>query len=241
MPASASPSETLVTTPLTETSSETGFTVTPALARASWAYLPAGTSGAASTTLRSLRARSASPVMCLGLPGSTAMMSLLPANVLRRAGQAPRTVHVRRVGRGEHVRRRALLQLRHQVVAAGEVEGDLHVRMGGGEVRRPAVVKASVSEAAAKTLSSRRPLAGRCRCRRRRRRRRARASASETARARERRHRLCGGGRAPARVGTVMSLAPFQARGGPGVSAPGPRRRPHIAAPRSVRGTAQRP
>ena len=123
-----------MTTPLTETSSETGSTVTPALARTSSAYLPAGTSGAASTTLRSLRARSASPVMCSGLPGATAMMSLLAANADDLPVRSPAFVHAARVGRGEHVRRGSLLHLGHQVVAAGEVEVDLHVRVGGGEV-----------------------------------------------------------------------------------------------------------
>src|SRR5215467_14357240 len=51
MPASASPSVTLVTTPPTLVSSLTGLTVTPALLKTSAAYTPHGTVDAHSTTL----------------------------------------------------------------------------------------------------------------------------------------------------------------------------------------------
>src|SRR6266508_851156 len=89
MPASASPSETLVTTALTLSSCETGLTVTPALSRACWAYLPAGTSGAASTTFRSGLARSDSSLMPLGLPLTTMIWSRLLAKF---CGVATRSV-----------------------------------------------------------------------------------------------------------------------------------------------------
>src|SRR5262245_19429136 len=79
IPASASPSDTLVTTALTLSSWDTGLTVTSALASASAAYLPAGTSGAARTTFRSGLARSSRPLTCLGLPCSTTIWSWLPA------------------------------------------------------------------------------------------------------------------------------------------------------------------
>src|SRR5215211_2751167 len=79
MPASASPRDTLVTTALTLSSADTGLTVTPALPSASAAYLPAGTSGAARTTLRSALARSSRPSTPLGLPFSTTIWSWLLA------------------------------------------------------------------------------------------------------------------------------------------------------------------
>src|SRR5919198_4224907 len=81
MPASASPRAILVTTALTLSSCDTGSTVKPARPRACWAYLPAGTSGAASTTFRSPRARSASPLTCSGLPFSTTICSRLLAKL----------------------------------------------------------------------------------------------------------------------------------------------------------------
>src|SRR4029453_8433748 len=79
MPASASPRDTLVTTALTLSSSDTGLTVTLAVFRASAAYLPAGTSGAARTTFRSGLARSSRPLTALGLPFSTTIWSRLLA------------------------------------------------------------------------------------------------------------------------------------------------------------------
>src|SRR6266536_1824618 len=80
MPASASPSDTFVTTALTLSSSDTGRTLTCRASSACRAYLPAGTSGAASTTLRSGRARSARPLTPLGLPLATTICRRLPAN-----------------------------------------------------------------------------------------------------------------------------------------------------------------
>src|SRR5512133_3281317 len=80
MPASASPRDTLVTTALTLSSWETGLTVTSAFSSACWAYLPAGTSGAARTTFRSGLARSSRPLTLLGLPFSTTIWSRLLAN-----------------------------------------------------------------------------------------------------------------------------------------------------------------
>src|SRR5919204_2721096 len=82
MPASASPSDTLVTTALTLSSCDTGLTVTPALPRISAAYLPAGTSGAARTTFRSGLARSSRLLTPFGLPCSTTIWSRLLAKFL---------------------------------------------------------------------------------------------------------------------------------------------------------------
>src|SRR5215470_11244259 len=58
MPASTSPSVTLVTTPPTLVSSLTGLTVTPAFLNTSWASAPHGTSGAHTATLTFGSARS---------------------------------------------------------------------------------------------------------------------------------------------------------------------------------------
>src|ERR1700682_3031740 len=71
MPASASPVSTLFSSDLTSSSSDTGLTFTPCLSRAWRPYLPAGTDGSSSTTLRSERARSESPLTPFGLPGDT--------------------------------------------------------------------------------------------------------------------------------------------------------------------------
>src|SRR5205814_1829512 len=73
MPASASPRLTLLSTARTSTSWLTGLAVTPALASASSAYLPAGTVGAASTRTMSGRARSARPAILFGFPVGTAI------------------------------------------------------------------------------------------------------------------------------------------------------------------------
>src|SRR5215469_13194723 len=82
MPASASPSVTLVTTPPTLVSSLTGLTVTPALLKTSLAYLPHGTDGAQRTTLTLGLARFETDVMCIGLPLATIISSSFLAKVL---------------------------------------------------------------------------------------------------------------------------------------------------------------
>src|SRR5439155_24390214 len=69
MVASASPDVTLARADFTSSSCDFGLTVTPAEVSACWLYVPAGTLGSTSTTRRSASARSAGPVMCLGLPG----------------------------------------------------------------------------------------------------------------------------------------------------------------------------
>src|SRR5215213_4224604 len=81
IPASASPRDTLVTTALTLSSCDTGCTLTPAWSRTCLAYLPAGTSAAARTTLRSRLARSARPLTPSGLPFSTTIWSRLLAKL----------------------------------------------------------------------------------------------------------------------------------------------------------------
>src|SRR5215472_2028589 len=80
MPASASPSATFASTDLTSGSWLTGFTVIPALPNVVVEYVPQGTPGAQTTTLRAELARSFTEVTCLGLPACTAISSLLWAN-----------------------------------------------------------------------------------------------------------------------------------------------------------------
>src|SRR5215475_15921691 len=77
MPASTSPSVTLVTTPPTFDSSLTGLTVTPAFLNTSWASTPQGTSGAHTTTLTAGFARSLTALMLWGLPLSTMISAWL--------------------------------------------------------------------------------------------------------------------------------------------------------------------
>src|SRR5581483_2770098 len=79
MAASASPEVTLASVDFTSSSSDLGFTVTPAFCNACRLYAPAGTEGSSSTTTSPGWARSARPVMCLGLPGATTISSLLRA------------------------------------------------------------------------------------------------------------------------------------------------------------------
>ena len=175
--------------------------------------------------------------MCWGLPGATAMMSLLPANAGGVPTRLARLVHARRVRRGEHVGRRSLLQLRHQVVAAGEVEVDLHAGVGGGEVRaqlREGVrERRSGEDAELARLTGgrvRRRAAGRDREGQRREQRDDDGSGRSGGHDRAGEategwsgawacRRACRRGSRCGRMGRVsMSLAPFQARGGPGVS-----------------------
>src|SRR5215203_3540989 len=126
IPASASPRETLVTTALTLSSCDTGLTLTPALSRTCLAYLPAGTSSAARTTLRSGLARSSRPLTPLGLPFSTTMASRLLAKLWG-------------------VPTRAWLPAKLKVTLVPPL---------ALLYRSPSLVKAAVSEAAAKTLIS---------------------------------------------------------------------------------------
>src|SRR6516165_7824782 len=79
MPASASPSVTLVTTPPTFCSSLTGLTVTPAFLKMVVATTPHGTAGAQTTTLMAGLARSLTVLMFLGLPFSTKISPVLRA------------------------------------------------------------------------------------------------------------------------------------------------------------------
>src|SRR5215469_708071 len=81
MPASASPSETFVTTPPTFCSWLTGLTVTPAFLKIVVASLPHGTCGAQVTTFRDGLARSATDLIWLGLPASTMISPVLRVNI----------------------------------------------------------------------------------------------------------------------------------------------------------------
>ena len=68
--------------------------------------------------------------MSFGLPGSTAMASLLRANTLGVLDQVRRPAacsHVLLVRRGEHVGGGALLDLLHEVLGAGEGVGQVEV------------------------------------------------------------------------------------------------------------------
>src|SRR5258705_1505891 len=85
MPASASPRVTLLSTARTSTSWLATLTLTPAFRSDSRAYLPAGTVGAARTTMSPGFARSARPVIPLGFPVATAICSRL----LTKAAGAP--------------------------------------------------------------------------------------------------------------------------------------------------------
>src|SRR3989442_12162065 len=80
MPASASPSATVLTTALTSVSWLAGTTRTPAFCNAWVAYRPHGTAGPHRTTTRPGRTRSASPVMPFGFPAATTICSRLVAN-----------------------------------------------------------------------------------------------------------------------------------------------------------------
>src|SRR5215216_3219457 len=108
MPASASPSVTLLATARTFSSYDLGVTVTPALEYTCSAYVPHGTSTAHVTTMSSGFARSARPVMPSGLPGGTAAIGQL--------------AHVCLVGGREHVGWRALEELPGELGRRREVE-----------------------------------------------------------------------------------------------------------------------
>src|SRR5579863_773341 len=81
MPASASPRLTLVTTPPTFCSCDTGLTVTAAFLNIWVARAPQGTEGAQVTTLRDGLARSLTDLIWLGLPASTMISPWLAAKV----------------------------------------------------------------------------------------------------------------------------------------------------------------
>src|SRR5215470_15678073 len=94
MPASASPSVTLVTTPPTLVSWLTGLTVTPAFLKMAVATWPHGTSGAQTTVLMAELARLLTDVMCLGLPFSTMISPLLVAKFFGVLDASPASVTV---------------------------------------------------------------------------------------------------------------------------------------------------
>src|SRR5215469_15530053 len=81
MPASASPSVTLVTTPPTLVSSLTGLTVTSAFLKIAVATAPHGTSGAQTTTLTAGLASWLTDLMWSGLPFSTMISPWLLAKI----------------------------------------------------------------------------------------------------------------------------------------------------------------
>src|SRR5215207_949446 len=153
IPASASPRETLVTTALTLSSCDTGVTLTPALSRICLAYLPAGTSSAARTTLRSGLARSASVLMSLGLPFSTTMASRL----LAKFWAVPtRSLTLSMLGMSAEANTSAGAACWIWVARAW-LPAKLKVTLVPPLAllyRSPSLVKAAVSEAAAKTLIS---------------------------------------------------------------------------------------
>ena len=174
--------------------------------------------------------------MCCGVARLHGDHELVAGERLRRAGEAADLVHVARVGGGKHVRRRSLLQLGHQVVAAGEVEADLHLRVRGREVA--AQLGEGVRQRRRGEHAELARLAGG------RVRRRA-AGGGQQGQGHEQRgdgedeSRRGGGAKTRGRHKHVPGSFPSTGRSGR--FHPGPRRRPHIAAPRSVRGTAPRP
>ena len=156
MPASASPAVTFVTTPFTFCSRLTGVTVTPAVSKICWAYLPHGTSGAQTTTLRSDFARSATPVMPAGLPVAHDDREQVRGEDHRLGAVQARLgelVHVGRIGRREHVGGRAL----EICCTSADEASKLNVTFASGLARRERgadVVEGAVSDAAAKTVMS---------------------------------------------------------------------------------------
>ena len=154
MPASASPAATLPSDRLHVELERHRRTVTPALSSAWRAYLPAGTEGSASTTFRPGRARSARPLIRLRVPWPTAIWPGCCGRSRRRVDQAGahQAAHGFLVGGGHHVGRCAGPDLGHQLLGAGEAEGERHAGMGGRHQLPLMSLNGSVSEAAAKTV-----------------------------------------------------------------------------------------
>src|SRR5215207_288134 len=153
MPASASPRDTLVTTALTLSSCDTGVTLTPAWSRICLAYLPAGTSSAARTTLRSGSARSSRPSTPLGLPCSTTIASRLLAKLW---GVPTRSLTLSMLGTSAEANTSAGAACRIWVARAW-LPAKLKVTLAPPLAllyRSPSLVKAAVSDAAANTLIS---------------------------------------------------------------------------------------
>src|SRR5215211_4872086 len=153
IPASASPRETLVTTALTLSSCDTGVTPTPAWSRTCLAYLPAGTSSAARTTLRSGLARSARALTPLGLPFSTTMASRLLAKFW---GVATRSLTLSMLARSAEANTSAGAPCWIWVARAW-LPAKLKVTLSpplAAAYCRPSSVKAAVRDVAANTLSS---------------------------------------------------------------------------------------
>src|SRR5215207_9036547 len=153
IPASASPRETLVTTALTLSSCDTGVTPTPAWSRTCLAYLPAGTSSAARTTLRSGLARSARALTPLGLPFSTTMASRLLAKFWEVATRSL-TLSMLVMSAEANTSAGAPCWI---WVARAWLPAKLKVTLSpplAAAYWRPSSVKASVRDAAANTVSS---------------------------------------------------------------------------------------
>src|ERR671912_1845123 len=151
-PASASPRETLVTTALTLSSWDTGWTGTLAWSRTCLAYLPAGTSSAARTTFRSLEARSPRVLTPLGLPFSTTMASRLLA---KGWGVPTRSLTLPMLAVSAEANRSAGAACWIWVARAWLPAKLKATLMPLAAVNRwPSSVKAAVSDAAANTVSS---------------------------------------------------------------------------------------
>src|SRR5215207_9081494 len=153
IPASASPRDTLVTTALTLSSCDTGVTLTPAWSRICLAYLPAGTSSAARTTLRSGSARSARPSTPLGLPCSTTIASRLLAKL---RGVTTRSLTLSMLGTSAEANTSAGAACWIWVARAW-LPAKLKVTLAPPLALlycSPSLVKAAVSDAAANTLIS---------------------------------------------------------------------------------------
>src|SRR6266550_3162017 len=156
MPASASPSATLLRTARTSISWLTGVAATPALLSASTAYLPAGTVGAASTRTTSGRARSASPATFFGFPGATAIWSRLLANSWGAPSDMPAFVTFAMLSSSADAKTSAGAPLTIWVASVDD-DPKLNVKWADGSVFRkspPSWLNASVSDEPAKTVTS---------------------------------------------------------------------------------------
>src|SRR5215216_1408670 len=156
MPASASPSVTLLATARTFSSYDLGVTVTPALENTCSAYVPHGTSTAHVTTMSSGFARSARPVMPSGLPGAVMISSRFVANVTGSPAAPPPSVSLLMFASSADANTSAGAPSR-SCLASSDDAAKLNVALAPGSASpnaSPSSVNASVSDAAAKTVMS---------------------------------------------------------------------------------------
>ena len=138
MAASASPSSTFDNVAFTFASRDFGVTLTLALASTWSANLPHGTDASQSTTTIPRPGQVGQRPRCSsGCPSRVTITSLFLAKFAGSSALSVRRddlVHVRLVGRGEHVRGRALLDLRLELRRRPEAEHDFRARVRGLEL-----------------------------------------------------------------------------------------------------------